>query len=51
MLQHNFFRTPPPKSLDRQEFNLQYNELVNKNYSVHDVMATLAEVTIETIAD
>jgi len=49
MLQHNFFRTPPPKSLDRQEFSLEYNELVNKKYSVHDVMATLAEFTIETI--
>jgi len=49
MLQHDFFRTPPPKSLDRQEFNPQYNELVNKKYSVYDTMATLAEFTIETI--
>ena len=49
MLQHDFFKTPPPKSLDRQEFNSQYIELVNKKYSVHDVMATLAEFTIETI--
>lgn len=49
MLQHDFFRTPPPKSLDRQEFNTQFNELVNKKYSVYDTMATLAEFTIETI--
>ena len=51
MLQHDFFRTPPPKSLDRQEFNSQYNELVKKKFSVHDIMATLAEFTIETIAN
>ncbi|MDC6452848.1 anhydro-N-acetylmuramic acid kinase [Alphaproteobacteria bacterium] len=49
MLQHDFFRILPPKSLDRQEFNPQYNELVNKKYSVYDTMATLAEFTIETI--
>ena len=49
MLRHDFFRTPPPKSLDRQEFNPQYNELVNKKYSVYDTMATLAEFTIDTI--
>ena len=50
MLQHDFFRTLPPKSLDRQEFNPQYNKLINKKHSVHDTMATLAEFTIETIA-
>ena len=49
MLQHDFFKTPPPKSLDRQEFNTQYNELIKKKYSVYDTMATLAEFTIETI--
>ena len=49
MLQHDFFSTTPPKSLDRQEFSPQYNKLVNKKYSVYDVMATLAEFTIETI--
>ncbi len=49
MLQHDFFKTFPPKSLDRQEFRPQYNELVKKKYPVHDIMATLAEFTIETI--
>ena len=49
MLQHEFFKTPPPKSLDRQEFKSQYNELVKKSYFANDVMATLAEFTIETI--
>ena len=50
MLQHNFFKTLPPKSLDRQEFTLQYNELINKKHSVYDTMATLANLLLETIA-
>ena len=50
MLQHDFFKTPPPKSLDRQEFIPQYKELIKKKYSVHDIMATLTEFTVETIA-
>ena len=50
MLQHDFFKTPPPKSLDRQQFRPQYNALIKKKYSVHDIMATLAEFTTETIA-
>ena len=50
MLQHEFFKTPPPKSLDRQKFRPQYKELIKKNYSVNDIMATLTEFTVETIA-
>ena len=50
MLQHDFFTTPPPKSLDRQEFKPQYQELIKKKYSVHDIMATLTQFTVETIA-
>ena len=50
MLQHDYFRVPPPKSLDRQEFSYHYNKFINKNYSVRDTMATLAEFTIETIS-
>ena len=49
MLQHDYFKTLPPKSLDRQEFKPQYNELIKKKYSVNDIMATLAEFTIESI--
>ncbi len=49
-LKFDFFKKPPPKSLDRQTFLLFYNELVNKNYCVNDIMATLAELTVETIA-
>ena len=48
-LQHAFFKTNSPKSLDRNDFNFQYNELIKKNFSVNDTMATLAEFTIESI--
>ena len=48
-LEFNFFKKPPPKSLDRQIFLYFYNELIKKNYSIHDIMATLAEFTVETI--
>ena len=51
ILKNNFFKIPPPKSLDRKEFEPQYKDLVKKKYPVHDIIATLAEVTIETIAD
>ena len=49
-LQNDFFKKPPPKSLDRGAFLSSYNELIQKNYSFKDIMATLAEFTIETIA-
>ena len=48
-LKFDFFKKPPPKSLDRQNFLYFYNELIKKNYLVHDIMATLAELTVETI--
>ncbi|OUU21536.1 MAG: anhydro-N-acetylmuramic acid kinase, partial [Candidatus Endolissoclinum sp. TMED37] len=48
-LKFDFFKKPPPKSLDRQTFLYFYDELIKKNYSVHDIMATLAELTVETI--
>ncbi|MDC3409801.1 anhydro-N-acetylmuramic acid kinase [Alphaproteobacteria bacterium] len=48
-LKFDFFKKPPPKSLDRQTFLYFYNELIKKNYSVHNIMATLAELTVETI--
>ena len=49
-LQHNFFKKPPPKSLDRLSFMIPYRELIKKNYSAYDIMATLAEYTVESIA-
>jgi anhydro-N-acetylmuramic acid kinase len=49
-LKFDFFKKRPPKSLDRQTFIYFYNDLVYKNYSVNDIMATLAEFTVESIA-
>jgi anhydro-N-acetylmuramic acid kinase len=48
-LNHDFFKKPPPKSLDKHSFINFYNELLKKNYSNADFMATLAELTIESI--
>ena len=48
-LNHEFFKKNPPKSLDKQSFIDFYNELLKKKYSNADFMATLAELTIETI--
>ena len=44
-----FFKKKPPKSLDRNSFIDLYNELLSKNLSAPDTMATLAEFTIESI--
>ena len=49
-LENDFFQKLPPKSLDRGAFLACYNELIQKKYLHQDVMATLAEFTIETIA-
>ena len=48
-LRHDYFKKPPPKSLDKLSFIDFYNQLLKKNYSNSDVMATLAELTVETI--
>ena len=48
-LHHDFFKKPPPKSLDKHSFIDFYNELLKKNYSDTDIMATLAELTVESI--
>jgi anhydro-N-acetylmuramic acid kinase len=48
-LNHDFFKRLPPKSLDKNSFVNFYNELLKKNYSNADFMATLAELTIESI--
>ena len=49
-LNNTFFKKPPPKSLDRGAFLASYNNLIQKNYSIRDIMATLAEFTVETVA-
>tara|TARA_A100001015_G_scaffold146823_1_gene162744 strand:+ start:2377 stop:3435 length:1059 start_codon:yes stop_codon:yes gene_type:complete len=48
-LKNNFFVKPPPKSLDRGTFKTSYNQFIKKKYSFEDIMATLAEFTVETI--
>ena len=48
-LQHDFFKKQPPKSLDKNSFIDSYNKLLKKNYSDSDIMATLAELTVESI--
>ena len=48
-LDHGFFKKPPPKSLDRQSFIDFYNKLLKERYSETDIMATLAELTVESI--
>ena len=50
ILQHDFFKKAPPKSLDRLSFIAAYKELIKKNYSVYDIMATLSEFTVESVA-
>ena len=49
-INHDFFKKPPPKSLDKHSFINFYNELLKNNYSKADFMATLSELTIESIA-
>jgi len=48
-LNHAFFKKAPPKSLDKHSFIDFYNELLRKNYSNYDIMATLAELTVDSI--
>ncbi len=48
-LQNDYFKRPPPKSLDRNSFITTYNELISKKYSAYDIMATLLEFTIGSI--
>ena len=49
-LENNFFKQAPPKSLDRGAFLDSYEKLIKKKYSFKDIMATLAEFTVESVA-
>ncbi len=49
ILEHDFFKKLPPKSLDRLSFYGPFQNLIQKDYSVCDIMATLAELTVESI--
>ena len=48
-LKFDYFKKMPPKSLDREAFLTFYNKLIQKQHSSNDIMATLAELTIETV--
>ena len=48
-LKLDFFKKLPPKSLDRNSFIDFYNELLKKKLSRRNTMATIAELTIESI--
>ena len=49
-LENSFFKKNPPKSLDRGAFLTTYDKLIQKEYLFRDIMATLAEFTVETVA-
>ncbi len=48
-LNEPFFKINPPKSLDRKTFENFYVDILKKNLSLNDAMATLLELTFETI--
>ena len=48
-LKFDFLKKLPPKSLDKHSFIEFYNDLLKKKYTNADFMATLAELTIESI--
>tara|TARA_A100001015_G_scaffold310795_1_gene412829 strand:- start:5463 stop:6521 length:1059 start_codon:yes stop_codon:yes gene_type:complete len=50
ILNHEFFNAHPPKSLDKHSFINFYHELIKYNYSDADILATLAELTVDAIA-
>ena len=55
ILSNNYFRRKPPKSTGNIEFGIQYvNDLLSycsrKDLQIFDILATLTEVTVETIA-
>lgn len=49
-IQNDIFKKIAPKSFDRNSFQTAYKELIQKNYSVYNIMATLLEFTTESIA-
>ncbi|MDA7692978.1 anhydro-N-acetylmuramic acid kinase, partial [Alphaproteobacteria bacterium] len=48
-IQLDFFKKLPPKSLDKNSFKDFYNDLLKKKFSDSNIMATLAELTVESI--
>jgi len=48
-LKHSFFKTLPPKSLDRNSFLDFYDDLLSNDFTKADTMATLSKITLESI--
>ena len=48
-INHNYFKSPPPKSLDRNSFIKIYEQLLEMNLEDPDTMASLLQFTIESI--
>lgn len=52
LLEHPFFKQPPPKSCGREEFNLGWlQKQLTGSEAAEDVAATLVELTARSIAD
>ena len=49
ILNYKYFKNPPPKSLDRNFFQPFLSELLSNKSSIEDNLATLTELTTETI--
>ena len=50
-LNNEYFKLPPPKSLDRNFFQPFLSELLTNSFSVEDNLATLTELTTQTIIE
>ena len=50
-MEDSYFKTPPPKSLDRSYFNNFLLTMLKNNLSVENSMNTLAEITISSISN
>lgn len=50
LLDHDYFLKPSPKSCGREIFNLDWALSFNQNFSHEDALATLSELTVESLA-
>ncbi len=48
-MKKKYFKTLPPKSLDKNDFSKFFNKFLGNNLSVNDGLATLSEITIKCI--
>ncbi len=48
-MKNKYFKTLPPKSLDKQDFSKFFNKFLKNNLSINDGLATLSEITVKCI--